>query len=129
MGNPNRLMSLWTCGHCTVHLGDLKLREIVVEHLKSVYVISFTLIPVPRFIYLFIRHGIDSPREPEDLFFFSRTHPRDIFEASYPVKLSEEYRWFDPNSSVFCLECASSKSFESCRQLSLIDVKRHLLVK
>ncbi|KIM36512.1 hypothetical protein M413DRAFT_31565 [Hebeloma cylindrosporum] len=74
MADPNRSKSRWTCGHCSVHLGDFKSRDLVVEHLKSV-------------------HGIDSPREPEDLFFFDRDLARETFQASYlvepPVKPSE----------------------------------------
>ncbi|KIM35772.1 hypothetical protein M413DRAFT_449599 [Hebeloma cylindrosporum] len=60
--NVNR-KNKWTCAHCAIHFGDLKFREVVVEHLKSA-------------------HGIDSPREPEDLFLFSRV--RFSFETTYP---------------------------------------------
>jgi hypothetical protein len=38
MNDPNRSNPNWTCAHCTVHFGDYQLREVVVEHLKSVYV-------------------------------------------------------------------------------------------
>jgi hypothetical protein len=40
MNDPNRSKPNWTCAHCTVHFDDFKLREIVVEHLKSAYVPS-----------------------------------------------------------------------------------------
>jgi hypothetical protein len=40
MSDPNRSNPNWTCAHCGVHFDDLKLREIVVEHLKSAYVLS-----------------------------------------------------------------------------------------
>ena len=44
LNDLNRLKGRhWTCAHCTMHCGDLKSREIVVEHLKSTYV----FIPVP----------------------------------------------------------------------------------
>jgi hypothetical protein len=46
IGNPDRYGDLWTCGHCTVHLGSFKQREIVVKHLKSAYVSSL-LYPSP----------------------------------------------------------------------------------
>ena len=40
MRHPDRSKPHWTCANCTVHFGDLKLREIVIEHLKSAYVSS-----------------------------------------------------------------------------------------
>jgi hypothetical protein len=93
-------------------------------------------IPVPSRLtnsHHFFRHGISSPREPEDLFFLVRTHPREIFEASYPIepprKLSKWRRQFDLNRTVFCLECASGKPWDRCRRFILDDVKRHLLAR
>ena len=58
---------LWTCAHCTVHCGDLKSREIVVEHLKSTYVSIPVLSLVTTYLSYLSRHEINSPREPEDL--------------------------------------------------------------
>src|ERR1700704_3381552 len=84
MTSPHRSRKQWTCGHCTVHFGDLKFREIVVEHLKFVYLFSFTLpYPSPVLIHQLslIRHGIDLPREPEDLILFERNSFLLTFEA------------------------------------------------
>jgi hypothetical protein len=54
MANPNRSKSYWTCGHCTVNFGNLESREIVVAHLKSMYVSSFTFTyPSPLLVHCF----------------------------------------------------------------------------
>jgi hypothetical protein len=81
----NRLERRWTCAHCTVHCGDLKSREIVVEHLNFTYVPISVLSLVTTYLSYLPRHEINSPREPEDLFLFTRKHYNDGFEASYPV--------------------------------------------
>jgi hypothetical protein len=66
-----------------VHCGDLKSHEIVVEHLNvSIPVLS----PVTTYSSYLLRHEINSPREPEDLFLLTRKHYNDSFEASYPVE-------------------------------------------
>lgn len=134
MSDPNRSRSYWTCGHCTSYLGNLKLREIVVSHLKSVYVSSFSLIypsPVPihqflLFIFLFIRHGIDTPREPEDLFFFTRNQSLVTFEAGYTVDKRTSTSCV---KTIRCLQCAKGKPSEQNRLFDIHGVKSHLSAK
>ena len=80
--NPHRSGSHWTCGHCTVHLGDLKLREAVVTHLKSVYVTFFTLTHPSPFLILTIY-----------FFYFSgtgsiRLASQKIYSSSHETRLS-----------------------------------------
>ena len=131
MTNPHRQKSQWTCGHCTVHFGELELRKVVVAHLISVYVSSFTLTypsPVPihcfsLFIYLFIRHGINSPREPEDLFLFTRNSSLPTFEASYEVNSPASTK------TIRCLKCAKGKPAEKDRLFDINGVKNHLSAK
>ena len=61
IGNPDRYTDLWTCGHCTVHLGGFKRREIVVEHLKSAHVSSLSQ-PRRGSLILTIFSGTGLPR-------------------------------------------------------------------
>ena len=87
MSDPNRSKPNWTCAHCIVHFDDFKLRENVVEHLKSAYVLSH-FYPGSLMIHpspILFRHGIHSPREPEDLFMFARKEYHEPFEARYWV--------------------------------------------
>ena len=89
MSDPNRSNPNWTCAHCTVHFGDYKLREIVKEHLESVYV--STQLPqstLTNYLSTLSRHGIHSPREPEDLFIFGRNQHLQPFQADYWVTSS-----------------------------------------
>ena len=85
-------MANWTCAHCTVHFNDFKLRDIVVEHLKSMYV-PFQVHPF-SLIYSsnLSRHGIPSPREPEDLFIFARKGYRQPFKTRYFVEHSKKVK-------------------------------------
>ncbi|KIM37065.1 hypothetical protein M413DRAFT_448779 [Hebeloma cylindrosporum] len=106
MSNPNRSKDQWTCAHCTVHLGALKLREFVVKHVKTA-------------------HGIESPREPDDLFFFERIPPRLAFEAGYPVDPPGSSSW----KTIRCLECAGGKPSERERLFDLDGVKNHIGAK
>jgi hypothetical protein len=84
-------------------------------------------IPVPAHS-LFIRHGINLPREPEDLFLFARHQIRDTFEASYPAEPPASAA---PNilKVIHCLKCASGKLAEQQRLFDLGGVKSHLLAK
>lgn len=92
MKDPNRLKPNWTCAHCTVHFDNLKLSNIVVEHLKSAYVLSH-FYPRSLIIHpILSRHGIHSPREPEDLFIFARKEYHQPFEARYWVEPSKKVK-------------------------------------
>jgi hypothetical protein len=133
MIDPYRPSKRWTCGHCTVHFGDLKSREIVVAHLKSVYVSSFYTYlfwscPLfSLFISLFISHRIDSSREPEDLFLFKRN-------PSLVTSKGRRYIVDAPASTtcvktILCMQCANGKQSERNRLFDIGGVKSHLSVK
>jgi len=76
--------------------GALRRLEIVVEQLKSTYVSIPVLSPVTTYLSYLPRHEINSPREPEDFFLFTRKQSHDAFQASYPV---------DPPSVVETVHC------------------------
>ena len=104
MTNPYR-----SCGHCSVHSEKLKSHEIVVAHLKSVYVSSFiftypSFLPIHCFS-LFIYLGL------------TRLESRKIYSSSHETRLSIHSRldtWLMPPTSVKirCLLCANVKPSE-----------------
>ena len=93
------------------------------------YVSSFTLIPILSSysliltIYLCIRHGIDSPREPEDLFLFARNPSLVTFEAVYPVDSPASIK------TIRCLQCSEGKLSERHRLFDINGVKDHISAK
>jgi len=125
MADPNLSKSQWTCGHCVVHLGDLKLRGIVIEHLKSAYVSSHLSQVPSQFTKSQSRHGIDSPGEPEDLFLFSRSPSLDAFEVCYPVEAPASQK----TKTVRCLQCAKGKPSQQQGLFDVNGVKNHLGAK
>ena len=78
---------------------------------------------------LFIRHGINLPREPEDLFLFARNQYRDTFEASYPVDPPSSTTPNNILKNIRCLQCASGKLAEQRRLFDLGGVRNHLAAK
>jgi len=126
MTDPNLSKSQWTCGHCAAHLGDLKLRGIVIEHLKSAYVSAHLSQAPSQCTKSRSRHGIGSPREPEDLFLFSRNPDLDVFEVGYPVEAPVSHA---SQKTVHCLQCAEGKPSERQRLFDVGGVKSHLGAK
>ena len=93
MTNPYRSKIYWMCqcGHCSIHSENLKSHEIVVTHLKSVYVSSFiftypSFLPIHCFS-LFIYLGL------------TRLESRKIYSSSHETRLSIHSRldtWLMP---------------------------------
>ena len=86
------------------------------------------LSPFNKFYYLFpsfIRHGIGSSREPEDLFLFTRNPSGNAFEASYIVDAPAPAT----NKTVLCMQCANGKPTERDRLFDVGGVMNHLSAK
>ena len=78
-------------------------------------------------IYSF-RHGIESPCEPEDLFFFTRNPSFVTFEAGYPVD-SPPAGSATIVKTIRCMECATGKLSEQQRLFDVGGVRSHLSAK
>ena len=128
MTNPyrSRSYSSWMCGHCSAPSEKLESYEIVVAHLKSVYVSSFTFnypsfLPIHCYsLFIYFIYQLRDWRASRAVRSIPlRTKPVSRYLIDAPVWTLKTIR---------CLQCANVKPSEQNRLFDINGVKIHLRV-